>query len=122
MTRVADTSALYALFSEGDAHHERARTDMQDPEPVVVPTEILVETLGLIGVRHGPKAAFRALRDLLAIRHLAVAERVHFGAVRAVYEAHDGRLSLADAFVIQTCRVLAARPLAYDEGILRAVG
>lgn len=35
--RVADTSALYALFSENDVHHEEATRALRDPEPVLVP-------------------------------------------------------------------------------------
>lgn len=117
MTRVADTSALYALFSENDQFHERAARDVGDPDPIVVPTEILVETVDLLAYRFGFKAARQALRYLLGLPHVSLSEKVEFGAVLDVYEGAKGALSLADAFVVQTCLVLGAGALAYDRRI-----
>jgi len=120
VTRVADTSVLYALLSRDDAHHEKAREDVSDPEPIVVPTEILVETVDLVSYRFGKEAGPRALEGLLSLPHVRVAEKVHIDAVQRVYAEAKGRLSLADAFVVQTCRALGARPLSYDDRIVKA--
>lgn len=122
MTRVADTSVLYALVDGDDDHHGAAREALADPDPVLVPTEILVETHWTVGRRLGSDAARAALEDLLATPHVAVADPVHFEAVWRVFDEADGALSLADAFVVQTCRALGAEPLAFDADIVEAAG
>ena len=118
MTRVADTSVLYALFSDADRFHERAVKDVGDPDPIVVPTEVLVETIDLLTYRFGFHAGRRALEFLLELPHVGLAEKVEVAAVRAVYEAAKGRLSLADSFVVQTCLTLGTGALAYDRQIV----
>lgn len=115
--RVGDTSALYALFDEDDAHHDRAKAALEDPEPIAVPTEILVETVDLVEYRSTPGTARAALAWLLDRPNVRVADPVHVPAVREIHADGEGALSLADAFVVQTCRALAADPLAFDEGI-----
>lgn len=121
MTRVADTNVLYALFDEDDAHHDGARDLVADPEPVEIPREVLVETVDLIAYRATFAAASRALVWLLERGNLRVAEPVHVPAVRDLYEEARGKLSLADAVVVQTCRALGAQPLAYDQEIVDRV-
>ena len=121
MTRVGDTSVLYALFSEEDAFHERAMNDVGESEPIVVPSEILVETVDLIAYRSTHGTAKRALTYLLQLPHVSLSERVEVGAVQAIFDGAKGRLSFADAFVVQTCLSLAADVLAYDERILAEV-
>lgn len=120
MTRVADTSVLYAVFDDADAHASRARSDLALPEPIAVPTEILVETTDLLDRRCGRKAAEAALAALLSLPHVRVADQVEIEAVKAIHAASRGKLSLADSIVVQTCRVLGAAPLAYDADISRA--
>lgn len=117
--RVADTSVLYAAFSVEDAHHDRARRDLEDPTPVLLPTEILAETIDLIAYRFGRPAARAALRALLSLPHVRIAERVAIEPVRTVYESNPS-LSLADAFVVQTCRATGGTPLTYDARLRRA--
>lgn len=118
MTRVGDTSALYALFSEADRFHERAVRDIGEPDPIVIPTELLVETVDLLAYRFGFTAATRALKFLLQLPHVSLSERVEFGAVSEIYERARGALSLADSFVVQTCVALGAAALAYDRRIV----
>lgn len=122
MVRIADTSALYAFLDLEDDHHGKALEDIQDPEPIAVPSEILVETVDLVGYRQGKAAARAALEDIMGLAHTYVADPVHVAAVRSVFEDAAGKLSLADAFVVQTCRALGAEPLAYDKAIHAAVG
>jgi predicted nucleic acid-binding protein len=114
--RVADTSALYALFSEDDRFHERALKDVSSPEPIAVPSEILVETMDLIAYRFGGDAGRRALDALVQLPHLSVAEKVELSAVKEIYDRAKG-MSLADAYVVQTCVALGAEVLAYDKRI-----
>jgi len=117
VTRVADTSVLYALFSEDDAWHARAKEAFAEVDPVRVPSEILVETIDLLAYRFGHASGARALEALLALPHVTVAEQVEAAAVQAIHAAGRGTLSLADAYVVQTCLMLGAEVLSYDEDI-----
>lgn len=119
MTRVADTGALYALFSEADRFHGRAVRDVGVPDTIAVPTEVLVETIDLLTYRFGFGAGRSALDFLVGLPHVGIAEKVEVAAVRAIYRAARGRLSLVDSFVVQTCLALGAEALAYDERILK---
>lgn len=121
MVRVADSSALYAALVREDAHHADAREALAEPEPIVVPTEILVETINLLDLRVGRRAGREALASLMSLPHLSLADKVQFEAVRRIYDGNPG-LSLADAFVVQTCRAMGAPPLSYDDDIVAAAG
>jgi predicted nucleic acid-binding protein len=118
--RVADTSALYAFADEDDAHHSKALAAVEDPDPIVVPTEILVELHNLVAFRSGAGAARATLEDILSLPHVRVADRVPFDGVWALYSGPGAKLSLADAFVVQTCRSLGADPLSFDKHLLKA--
>ncbi len=119
--RVADTSVLYALFSEEDRFHDRAVNDVSSSDPITVPSEILVETIDLLAYRFGAGAGKKALDFLLKLPHVSIAEKVEFGAVKGIYDGAKGKLSLADAFVVQTCVALGAGVLAYDSRIVAEV-
>lgn len=120
--RVADTSALYAFFDESDAHHDAAWDAVSEPIPVLVPSEILVETIGLVTLRAGHSAGQEALATLLRLPHVRIDNVVRIEAVRPVYDAARGKLSLADAYVVQACRALGAKPLTFDREIVKALG
>lgn len=112
---------LYAFALADDAHHARAVKDVSAPEPIVVPVPILVETGDLLAYRHGWGVAVRTLAALLDLPHVAAAESVPFAAVQRIHAFSKGKLSLADAFVVQTCLALGADPLSYDTNIQRAL-
>ncbi len=114
MPRVADTSALYAVFDSDDKHHDEARETLGDPTPVEIPSEILVETVNLLEYRFTWENACRALESLLSKPHVSVAAGVPFAGVREVFQAAQGTLSLADAVVVQTARALGAEAWTYD--------
>ena len=116
--RVADTSVLYALFSEEDRFHDRAVNDVSSSDPITVPSEVLVETIDLLAYRFGVGAGKKALDFLLKLPHVSIAEKGEFGAVKGIYDGAKGKLSLADAFVVQTCAALGAGVLAYDRRIV----
>lgn len=118
MTRVADTSALYALFDGDDKHHDQARTALADPTPIWIPSEILVETVNLVEYRFGWAPAHRALGALLEKPHVSIAEQVPMDGIWRTFQQAEGELSLADAVVVQTCRVHGSEPIAYDDAIL----
>lgn len=122
--RVADTSALYALFSETDVHHAQARAALEDPEPIVIPGEIFSETVSLVQYRHGAAAAARAgnfLRTLPHVRIRTTPART-FQEAWTVFEDERGRLSLPDSVVVAWCEAEDAPVLAFDKAIERRVG
>ncbi len=116
MVRIADSSALYALFSSQDAHHEEARAQVEDPEPIVVPGEIHAETLALIQYRGGfdlAREAGKALRGLPHVDVQATTAELREAAWAAFGES-GGALSFPDAIVIAWCRTMGSAPLAFD--------
>lgn len=121
MTRVGDTSFLYAFFVLKDARHEEAVEAMESPEPIVVPTEVLAETIDLLAWRFDHATALRCLDDLRTLEHVRFGEPVNVDAVRNVFAEHGGRLSLEHCFVVQACRVLGAQPLTFDKRLAKAV-
>lgn len=121
--RVADTSALYALFSENDVHHEEAREALENPDPVLVPAEIWSETIALIQYRQGFEDALRAGEYLLDLPHFDVKPSVKSRIEDAwsLFLNADGDLSQPDACVVALCLEEDAEPLAFDEAIGEAV-
>jgi predicted nucleic acid-binding protein len=123
--KVADTTALYAFFTPDDAHHDKARRALSRPEPILVPAEILAETLQLIQYRKGFAVARDAAAVLAALPHVEVqATPDHhpedvLGEARRTHLLAAGRLSLYDAIVVAWCRKRRLQPLAYDAGIAK---
>lgn len=64
-----DSSALVALLTENDADHEKAvaisRNLVQESRPVLLPSEVLAESLNIIGKKYGLKAAVERGRYLV---------------------------------------------------------
>jgi predicted nucleic acid-binding protein len=107
----------------GGGAHEQAQEQFQDVEPIQIPIPIIVESTDLIAYRHDHDQAHAALEALIAMPHVSIADPVHMSAVVQLHQEANGKLSLADAYVVQTCRTLGAKPLAFDEEIiLRAAG
>ena len=122
--RIADTSALYALFARADAHHKDASEAVEAREAIVVPAEIFSETLALIQYRQGFAAARDAGAFLRGIPHLRIRpspERVITDAW-GTFETSRGQLSFPDAVVVAWCRKEGAAPFAFDKALLHAVG
>lgn len=117
--RVADTSCLYGAFIAEDAHHERARLAIGDPEPILIPTEILSETIALLRLRKSFAAAHAAGSALRALPHARVEGASTAIAAQAwtEFERARGKLSLPDAFVVAWCRAEHASPLSFDREI-----
>ncbi len=121
MVRIAHTSALYALFDGDDKHHDHARGQLADPEPVEVPSEIVVETVNLLEYRFGWDSAKSALRALVGKPHVSIADQVPTAGVVRLFERAEGTLSLAGAVVVQTAQALGAEAWTYDGEILAAL-
>lgn len=120
MTQVADTSLLVALFDATDARHADARAALGSAAPAIVPTEILVETLGVLKVKAGRPAAVAALDGLVRLPNVTWSERCDFQGALRLYRRFPS-LSFPDAIVVQECIARGADPLTYDDAQRRAV-
>lgn len=119
--RIADTSLLYALFSREDIHHDEAVLRMQEPETVLIPSEIWSETISLIHYRQGFDMAIKAGNALLGLPHVEVlSSRMDIlrSSWRTYVEA-EGKPSIADCIVLAWCDDKRATPLTFDEDIKR---
>lgn len=118
--RIADTSVLYAVFDADDAWHAKATQAIQRPQPLLVPREILGETLALIQQVGGFEAAQAALDYLRQMPTFRLAPTVQVAAVAAQHARAEGRLSYHDAVVVETARALAVDALTFDKEIQKA--
>lgn len=111
---VADTSFLIAVFDSSDARHSQARKDLGMAAPVIIPTEILVETLGVLKVKASRRAAAEALEKLLRLPNITWSECCDFQGSLAVYRSHPA-LSFPDSVVVRECITRGAGLLSFDE-------
>lgn len=118
---IADTSFLYALFSKSDAFHEKARKAAAAADSILVPSEIYAETIALIHHRRGFAAAKSAGSWMRAQKRIQVAppSRSLLDGCWGIFRAAGGRISYPDAVVLAWCRERRAKPLAFDQAILR---
>lgn len=121
--RIGDTSALYAAFVKEDAHHAAARSALEDPDPIPIPSEILAETIALLQLRLGFERARSAGIGLRATPHVRMEgpSKAVVTAAWAIFEAAGGKLSLPDAFVVAWCRNKDAPAITFDREIKRAL-
>ena len=119
---VADTSVLYALADEEDAHHAQAMREAGRQRSVLVPSEILAETLAMIGFRLGKDAArawLSAFRQIPHARVAATRQAIVDDACASL--ARPGSLSYPDWILVHTCRSVGAQPWTFDADVRRAV-
>lgn len=66
---IADTSALVSLATETDHNHipakEAAARLREVSRPIILPVDIFVETINVLGKRSGHETAFKAATELL---------------------------------------------------------
>jgi len=118
---VADTSALYALFDAGDAHHGKARAQLAAERPFLVPSEILSETIALLRLRLGRDASRQAVRSVLSFPHgrIAATKQATIDLAAAGFASGTG-LTYEDWIVVHTCRAIGARPWSFDSDLIRS--
>ena len=116
--RVADSSCLFALFKADDEHHAAARKEVERPGPLVIPSEVLVETLGLIGARLGRPAAKAAAAFLGSLPHVEFTHPTDLHEALLIQREHP-ELSVVDAAVVWHCRRLPARAATFDKRLER---
>lgn len=117
--RIADTSALYALFNENDKHHEEAKKCFEKTDPIIIPPEIWSETVSLIQYRQGKEDAVRAGKALLDLPHVDL-RAGNLEMLRSSWETFtesEKNLSFPDSVVISWCDDKNATPLSFDEGL-----
>jgi len=66
---IADTSALVSLATETDQNHERATSAAarlrETQRPIILPADVLVETVNILGKKSGHETALKAADQLL---------------------------------------------------------
>jgi len=80
----------------------------------------MVETIDLLAYRSDFATAARAFEVLLAKPNVSIAAPVPMEGTRVVHQRSGGSLSLADAVVVQTCRMWGCSPLTFDLELQRA--
>jgi predicted nucleic acid-binding protein len=117
--RIADTSFLYALFSQNDVHHKEARNEAKSPETIWIPSEIWSETVSLIHYRQGYSVAVEAGKALLGLPHVELLGS-RLDIVRSSWDTYlkaKGDLSIPDCTVVAWCKDKDAVPLTFDNDI-----
>lgn len=111
---LVDTSFLVAVFDSSDPRQAKAREDLAAAAPAVIPSEILVETLGVLKVKVGRSAASEALEKLVRLPNVTWSECCDFQATLAIYRRFS-TLSFPDAIVVQERQARGAQLLTFDE-------
>lgn len=111
---VADTSFIIAVFDSSDARHQKARQALDQAAQVIIPTEILVETLGVLKMKASRRAATEALEALLRLPNVTWSECCDFQGSITIYRDRPA-LSFPDSVVVRECLARRARLLSYDE-------
>lgn len=125
--RVADTSALYAVFDEADAHHERALRDIADDEAILIPSEIVGETMGLLQLRLGSRIAREAMESFHKLPHVEIQPTPDdvwdniLQHAMDTYSKGEGPLSYRDQIVVSWCQKRKLKPWSFDKRIIAAL-
>lgn len=117
---VADTSFLVALFDQDDDHHDHARRLMRSTDHVLISTETLIETLGVLKAKLGRQAAKDALEGLIRLENVGWEEQCDIMNAYRLYHRRKTR-SLVDAIVIHNCVRLGVPPLTFDKRLAAIV-
>lgn len=120
MSHVADTSFLVAVFDRADARHAKSRQELAKANPVLIPTEILVEMLGVIKAKAGRSAADDAVEDLVRLPNVLWGETCDFAESYRIYQ-QESPLSFPDAIFVQQCLSRDLAPLSFDEDQLKVI-
>ena len=123
MSVFVDTSALYALLDEGDAHHAEASDVLRRlvGTELVTHAYVVVEISGLVGRRLPWPASERLIDGILPVIDVEpVAADLHIGAMAAYRTSGSARASLVDhvSFALMRSRGIG-RAFAYDDDFAR---
>lgn len=119
MSVFVDTSALYALLDEGDAHHAEASDTLRRLAGAELVTHafVVVEASALVGRRLPWGATERLIDGLLPVIDVRPVGADLFGAAMAAFRASaSARVSLVDHSSFALMRSLGiGRAFAYDD-------
>lgn len=118
--RVADTSWLYALYDETDAHHAAAVEALAHPAPIVLAGEVATEAMGLWRHRLGREAARACFDDIRGRPNIEMAHETDAHDAARLMDEVGG--SFVDAVVLWHCRRLGIPPLTFDQRLAAVAG
>lgn len=121
MKAILDTSLLIASVDDEDPRRADAKGRLERSEAILIPPEVLAETLGLVHRRKGWNAAAHLLAALRAADNVVFMGRSEASIIAEVFSAGRGKLSWVDAAVVAACSRESAAPLAFDPAIEAAV-
>jgi predicted nucleic acid-binding protein len=113
MTRVADTSFLFAAFDAGDRRQPEALDRLADPEPIDLPAPTLAEFLLVLTRKKGHAAAVVAWQDLERLGSLAIVHPPQMAAALELWR-QDARTSFVDALGVMWALAGGHGLLTYD--------
>jgi len=123
MSVFVDTSALYALLDEADAHHRDASDALRRLVGVELVTHafVVVETCALVGRRLPWPASERLIDGILPVIDVeAVGGDIYQAAMAAYRQSTSARVSLVDHASFALMRSLGIRrAFAFDEDFAR---
>lgn len=117
MTRIADTSFLITLFDAKDARQRTAEGWASDAEPIEVPVEVLVETMGVVEARKGYEKARSLWQDLRRIPNVHFMDATSPEEIGEAYRTRRRPLTWVDVAVVFWARRKNAKVLAFDPDI-----
>jgi predicted nucleic acid-binding protein len=103
---IADTSALVSLATETDHNHEpatKAADELsQAQRPIILPSDVLVETVNALGKRSSHETALKAARALLSpgSQFILVETTSHIEAALKKFKDESQAVSLTDCIVM----------------------
>lgn len=120
MSRVIDTSVVMTLFDEEDPRRDEVLDLLGLPEPILVPPEVVTETLGIVHARMGYEVSEAIWEDLGELGNIVFLNSTAQEHVGPIFQAGAGALSWTDAAVVAHCLREDAEPLCYDPDIEQA--
>lgn len=106
---VADTSVLVAFFDRGDPRHGGVVERLRQTGALLVPTEVLVELLGILKTRAGRAASDEALDALMRLPMVVKVTETDPKGAYQLLQRHKG-LSFVDAAAV-LCALRKGTPL-----------
>ncbi len=117
---VVDSSFLVALFLPYDINHEKAVDEFSKAESLVIPYEILMETLTVLLYKEGIEFV-REVYDLIESADIFIVfkSRKYAESALDMFLNQTDRLSIFDCMAISLAKVLKQELLSFDRNQLR---
>lgn len=121
--RLADSSFLLALFLSGDRNFAAADREAARPEAILVVSEVLAETLGVLQKRKGIDFARLVKQWMEGKPHFqfVFTQRSHFDLASRIFVKAPERLNYVDSVIVAWAVASSASVLTYDEDLRRAI-